>query len=308
MDDLLNEFLRITKYDLRVFFEGYVDFVGNNYQNFIEYYSGEAEIDRESIDKLASLRAEAIRIDELFNIHSRNLTATTEFWDLLERFEDVSIKLDTIFNTPKWLRSNLTAGVYEPNVNFTRVLKQNETFEDVADSLGFEDPDNDWVSLALKNDINEEKYTASGGRILSVSLQNNSTVNVRSVVDSIVGKRIYGADIQKKIEFTRGDDGDLVFLNNDETINQAFSILLGINRGGVPEFPQDGIDKRAFVGVNFNSISFPSIFRQLVQLFNKDDTFNSLNIVNVTQQLDSTIIEVSAETKLGETITGELIV
>lgn len=299
------KFKNITGYDIRNYFQMFTDFVSNNYQNLVDYYSNVSPISQEDIIALNSLVKETAKVSNLFDVNYRNLASTTEFWELLTQFEDVKVKVGTMKNSSKWLRSNIEEGNYSSGINFEYTQSQHEVIENIADKVGYDDPQDSWADIALSNNIIEEDYTKEGGCRMKLSLQNNSVVSINSVVDNLNGKKVYGKDLNREVIL---EDGDLKTLNYDETIKQSFDILLSTNKGSVPQFPQDGIDKSAFVGRNMNSVSFPSIFRQLVQLFRKDDTFKELSILGVDQLEDSMHIKLSAKTRLDETFLNDMIV
>lgn len=300
-----DKFKNITGYDISSYFNMFTEFVSTYYQNLIDYYSGQGPVNQDTVLVLNKLDSETKKVSNLFDSNSRNMADTAEFWDLIEQFENVKSKVDTIKNSSKWLRSSIQKGNYAGGVSFDYIQNQNEFFEGIATKAGYEDPQNDWSNIALNNNIIEEDYTKEGGCKMSLSLQNNAIVYVESVVDSLTGKKVYGKDLYKEVTL---EDGDLKVLDYDETIRQSFDILLSTTKGSVPQFPLDGIDKTAFVGQNLNSVAFPSVFRQLVQLFRKDDTFKELSIINVTQEKDAMIIELSVKTRLDETLLNNLVV
>lgn len=299
--DIRDIFNDITGYDINDYFKLFVNFVNNYYQNLVDFYSGYADIEGITINKLEELKSETNLIGELFDNNIKNLTCNAQFWELLDTFETIRNKVYTIDNTSKWLRSSVIAGQYNRSAATTYIQKQYQSLEDISSEIGYADPDTNWTDLAIDNGIAEEDYSADGGSIVSVRLQNNASININSVVDSLIGKRIYGVDIFKNITF---EDNDIKILSNTDTIKQAFEILLSLERGDVPQFPEDGIDKRLVIGVNVNSLTYPSIFRQLMQIFSKDDTFKNLSIIDVKQQDDNALISISVKTRLDETIEG----
>lgn len=299
------KFKNITGYDISTYFDMFTDFVANYYQNVIDYYSGNGAINQDSILALNKLDSETRKVSNMFDSNSRNMNQTMEFWDLLERFENVKVKVNTIKNSSKWLRSSIEKGNYTGGVSFNYIQSQGEFFENIANKVGYNDPQNQWANIALNNNVIEEDYTKDGGCKMSLTLQNNAVVFIDSVVDNLTGKKIYGKDLNKEVLF---ENGDLKVLGYDDTIKQSFDILLSTTKGSVPQFPLDGIDKSAFVGQNLNSVAFPSIFRQLVQLFRKDDTFKDISILNVIQEEDAMLIELSVKTRLDEILTNTLAV
>ena len=117
---------------------------------------------------------------------------------------------------------------------------------------------------------------------------------------------IYGKDLQAKLQFV---NDDLLALGYDDTIQQAFNIGVNLKKGHNQEFPNDGLQSNNIVGNNLNSILYPSIFRQLFQSLSTDDSFSSISVTNVKQQVadanfpkDCVQLELSAQTRLNETV------
>lgn len=299
--DVRDIFKKTTGYDIDDYFNMFVTFVDNHYQNLVDFYSGVDELKDATIDNLNLLKKETKIVGELFDNNMQNFTSNAQFWELLEAFETIQNKVYTIDKTPKWLRSSVIAGGYNRGVATTYIQKQYQSLEDISDLMGSDNSDQEWANMAIDNGISEEDYSADGGKVLSVRLQNNASIEIISVVDSLIGERVYGSDILKKITF---ENNDLKTLNHRDTINQAFDILLSLQRGDVPQFPEDGIDKRVVTGVNLNSLTYPSIFRQLTQMFRKDDTFKDLSIDSINQKDDNTEIVINVRTRLDETIEG----
>lgn len=300
-----DKFKKVTGYDIENYFQMFTDFVTDHYQNIVDYYLSKGPIGKDDITALNLLVQETNKVSNLFDNNSRNLADTTEYWELLSQFEDVKVKIGTINNSSKWLRSNIEQGNFTGGTSFSYIQGQNEVIETIASKVGSNDPQNDWVDIALNNGIIEEEYTKDGGRQMTLTLQNNTAITINSVVDNLNGKKVYGKDLYKEVTL---EDGDLKVLGYDDTIKQSFDILLSTTKGSVPQFPLDGIDKTAFIGQNMNSVAFPSVFRQLVQLFRKDDTFKELSILDVEQLEDSMRIKLSAKTRLDEIILNDLTV
>lgn len=98
---------------------------------------------------------------------------------------------------------------------------------------------------------------------------------------------------------------DFKVLTPQETVQQAFGILIGTNQGSVPEFPADGVDK-SIVGQNVNIIQYPVLFRQLSAIFSKDDSFKEFQITSVEIKEDGVFVGLQAKTRIGEVLNQEL--
>jgi hypothetical protein len=297
-----DRFTGVTSHNIGDFFTKFTSFVSNDFQTFIDYYSGNVGINQEALDNLGALADTAKDISGAFVIYKDQLSDTSEYFLLLERFEQVSNKIDTVNNLSKWMRSSIT-NTYTEEVEEDYVLKQNETIESVARKLGYTDPGNAWANIAIRSDLREEDYSRDGGSILKVSLQNNRAANVTTVLGPLSGDLIYGTDLCRKVEFV---DNDIKVLTQKETIVQSFGIIIGLRRGQVPEFPLDGLDKSAVVGNNIASVMYPAVFRQVQQLIQKNDSFSELALIDIKTEGDAGTIVVQATTKRGENITGDI--
>lgn len=311
MKEVVEGFTELTGYDLVGFMTDFADFFEKNSPSIIDFYKGILEeLPSSNIDELERLIKEVNKIEEIF-ISNRDSFNTSNYCDLVDICGDIKVKLLTIQNTSKWVRSSITLNNYSSNIEVDVTLNQNETLERLAKKVGYLEENDDWIDLALRNDIIEEDYTSQGGLRLKVSLQNNSKINVLSVVDSVQGDSVYGIDIQKVLEF---ENDDLKTLSYKDTISQAFNIALNLRRGDNQEFPIDGLESSLIVGQNFNSILYPSIFRQYYQVFAKDDTFKNITILDIKQVTDKTLskdmvqLKVQAQTRLDEVITENILI
>jgi hypothetical protein len=296
--DTYNQVLSI---DVGVFINDYISFIDNNYQQIVDYYTNGQDIDNSVINNLKNLYDNSkIIIDEISN-GKDYLGQYYDSWELLELIEEINIKIDTIRNSQKWFRSSKSL-FYSNEFKQDYVLKQGQTLERLADELGYSQPNNDWQDIALYNDLREEDYSPEGGKILKITFRNNSEIVINSIIDSPVGDRVYGIDLDKKIQFK---DNDLKILSPKETIIQSFGILINLTKGSVPEFPSDGIDK-SILGSNINSVQYPVLFRQISSLFSKDDTFKDFSISKIDRVNDSIYIEVQARTRLNDVLYQEL--
>lgn len=304
MNIVVENFGLITNYDLASFLNDFVTFVQQDSQIIIDFYSGNSDsLPQFSMQELERLLNESNKIEELFIAHKDSFQ-TADFVDLIDLLGDAKVKLLTIQNSAKWTRSSITNNAYNSNIEVNTTLNQNQTLEQLVDTLGSLDDDTDWVDLALRNNLIEEDYTSQGGIKLVASLQNNLKIIIGSVVDTISGQSIYGKDIQAKFEFV---DNDLKALGYKDTIEQAFKIAINLRRGDNPEFPTQGLQSSLIVGQNINSVLYPSIFRQIYQNISQDDTFKSISITNIKQGQndlgkDVVSLEISAQTRLDETI------
>jgi hypothetical protein len=297
---VFERFKQKTGQDIQLFFTDYNFFVDNYYNNIVNYYTNNTQLDELSISKLNDLYNEGVQIRKVLN-NGIEWASYYDDWTLLDNFELTFTKVETILKSQKWFRSNKGLG-YSNKVDKDYVLKQGQTLEALSDELGDTSPQNDWIHTAIKNKLQEEDYSINGGAILKVNFSNESDYKLFSVIDNISGEKVYGKDLQKYIQY---EDDDLKILEYRDTMQQSLSILVGLIKGSVPEFPQDGIDK-SMLGSNINSIQYPSIFRQQANVFAKDDTFKSFSIISINRDQDNIFIEFSVQTRIGEVLTENL--
>lgn len=289
----VEEFFNITGYNISEYFSKFKSFVNTYYDNIIDYYEGEANIDKDAFKILAALQFESEIILDLFSINRDNLSIDTSFWDLLENFEDTVIKLQTIENTPIWSRSSFSND-YSNKIDIDYSLGQHETLERAARELGYKNFDTDYIELALRNKLKEKDYTEEGGVILRVSFENTVNVNILTTIDVFTGLNAMGKDYPNKFEID--EEEDFVILEPLPTSDQTSENLLGLVRGSIPERPEEGISN--FIGQNRNFTKFPILFRQLSEVFKDDDTYKGLELINIEYEQDATRIDVRILTKI----------
>jgi len=297
MDTILEQFQKVTYIDIQQFFVDFDDFVQNSYGDIVAFYTTDAEIESSAFQDLTDLLDRSIQILSAFTIYKEQLGVNIDCWELLDLSEGIYIKLLTIKNSNRWLRSTKDA-TRNQDINQVKILKSFETIERVALDSGFGDPNNDWTQIAVKNELLESDYDLEGGQLLSLAFRNKAQRFVNTVIDSLQGEKIYGVDISDTFLF---DNDDFVIVQYKENMNQSFSHLLSTTKGSVPEFPFDGLSKLN-VSSNLASIQYPSIFRQISSLFQKDDRFQSFTLVKISQISDRVELEVQATTILEDTL------
>jgi len=300
-------FEKYTSFDIVGYLSDYVNFMEFDYPNVSGFYSGiMSEPNVNSFSELDRLRKLSSTLND--NIKQNNTRfQSTEDWDLLEKIEEVRVKLDTIDKFSKWFRSSVTRSNYNPNPEIDHSLKQHQTLEALSrDTVGSPNPQEDSVDIALRNDLREEDYTSDGGVLLKVSLQESGAgVKINTVVDNMTGESLYGLDLPRVLEFSP-EDSDFVVLSFKDTVRQAIDILAELRNNDNPEFPTDGISQANAVGVSQNAILFPLLFRQLYNTFQKDDTLSTFSITNIRKDEDYVAVEYEVQTRLGELIQNSI--
>lgn len=295
--DVIDKFKEVTGYDISGFFSMFVNFSNLYYDNYLEYYRGTSTLNKDGAELIDQLRIESLKIEDIFNLNKNSLSSNIEIWELYEDFTNIKIKIETILASPKWMRASYISD-YDRNVDTVQILKQNQSLEGLSRDLGYDIPDDDWASLAVNNSLLEELYDLTGGNLLKVTFLNNSRINSTSVVDVMVNKNILGKDLNKNLSIT---NDDLTVLEPEQTLNQAAEILIGLIKGSVPEFPNDGIDS-SIVGSNLKAFKYPMIFRQLYEVFKKDDTFREMEITSTGVSEDNASMELRIVSKLNDVL------
>jgi len=292
----VEEFFNITGYSISNYFSEFKNFVNTYYDNIIDYYNGNADINKDAFKILNDLIDKSSIVSDLFSINKDNLSIDTGFWDLLETFEDTFIKLQTIQNTPAWNRSSFSND-YSNKLDIDYSLGQHETLEKAARELGYRDSDNDYIELALRNKLTEEDYDEEGGVVLRVSFENTTNVNILTTIDIFTGINAMGKDYPVKFEINETDE-DFTILEPLPTSEQTSEVLLGLTKGSIPERPTDGISN--FIGQNKNFTKFPILFRQLSEVFKDDDTYKGIELINIEYEQDAIRVDVRILTKIND--------
>lgn len=299
MSVLTDKFKNITGYNIENFFNDYILFTEKHYQNIVNYYNG-YDIVGDSFDFFDSLSKESIKIESLLQMYS-NSFSTVDFWNLIDKFDDIKIKLDTINNLSKWLRSS-RIDRYSSNVNISYVQKQGETLEKIVSKSGSVNSENEWVNVALENDLPEEGYSFSGGALLTLKLLNNLNFDIKNIVDSLSENNLYGKDYKNKIEFV---DGDIDSISGEEALMQTIENIFVTEKGSIPEFPNDGLDPN-LIGSNVNIFNYPVQIRNIMSMLQKNDIFKDLKLLDIKRIEDSIYLSFQISTKIGDIIKKDL--
>jgi hypothetical protein len=301
--NIFDTFKNITRFDIQSYFEDFSSFVLSDYQSISAYYQTGTPLTSDTILKVNDLMSRMAQINDLFFVYGDRLSATTvEVWEMLDFFESTKVTLLTIVNSSRWLRS--TKNVLRSNaVSNDFILRQQQSLEQLASEIGSGDATNDWSQIAITNNLKEEDYSFEGGNKLKISFTNNLNYFVNSVIDSISGEKLYGLDIDRNFYF---ENNDLAVLGYRDNINQQTLILLGLVKGSVPEFPQDGIDKN-LISSNVNAIQYPMILRQQSLVFEKDDRYKAIAVSGFSHLGEALIIDMQITTKLDDVLDEKLV-
>lgn len=290
----VSEFHKRTGYDIESFFQRFVSFYERDYPVIQEYFSGNSVIGiRDAFVELKYLISESNRVSSLIDVNRFTLSEDISFWDLLNQFEDVKIRLKTVLNLPKYLRSTYY-NFYDRYYRMSYVSSQNDTPESITRKFNLGD-ENSWIDLILSSNLEETDYSHEGGSIFRLNVSSKSGVDIKSVVDVITGENVLGKDILNEIQY---EDDDLKYLQPIDTINQSAEILLSLRRGDTPEFFELGVD--LVEGTTKSAFDYPIVLRQLIQSFSTDDSFDSVELIDMKNDQDSISIVLQINTKIAE--------
>lgn len=287
---VFEKFKDITGYNILPFFEGFLLFSRNYYPDVVQYYSGNQVDMGRAFSLLDKLLQTAEKIDSIFYLKSFEFS-TVDFWWLLDLFTDCQTKLWTINNSSRWLRSAIIDR-YSDAVVSERLLKTRETFEGVARSLGLSDPDNSWVDIVTNNMIEEEDYSPVGNQTMfKINLRTSGNFDAQNIVDNLSGKNILGKDIDKNFRI----DGDIVTVEFDDAIKQSLDTILGCIKGSIPEHPDYGIASNTY-GTTIKALSYPTIFKDILNMFSRDGRWSEVNIIDLYSKNDCIFVKINAKT------------
>lgn len=290
-----DKFKKVSGYDIKAFFVRFNDFISNYYQSIIGYYNG-GGLNQDAFFELDYLLNQVNIIEPLFRLNS-NRYDTIDMWELLDLFSEIQVKLLTVKMSGKWMKSS-RLNTNEVGVKIDRIQSQNETLEMMAEDIGYAEPQDDWVDLAINNQIIEEGYTLDGGQIISITLQNNFSLGLDNIVDYTVGQNVLGKDIAQKINFV---DNDLEVVEYKKAIDQSFKIKMNLQKNSIPEFPNKGFDN-SNIGTNVAAISYPTLFRDLLNLFKQDQRWDKVTLIDISRVEDAIKMKFEARTILKDSL------
>ena len=297
--NIISDFIDITNYPLDNFLTDYSDFITSDRLNIFAYYAGEVSMpNQKSFSTLNQLLNRSEEVLTTMNNH-RNSFQNASYWELIDVLTEIQGSLQTVDNSFKWMRSAISKNDFSSTIERDDFLKQNETLELMSARFGSNDRDNDWKQIALRNDLIEEQYTPDGGNILTMTITKRRLNGyVKSVVDTLQGKKMYGIDLLQKITFDQ-DEQDITALSYDDTVKQSVSILTKLKQGDTPEFPLEGIQS---IASNRESLPYTMLTRQFYTTFKTDDTLANLTITNIKNIQDALMIEFTINTVLGSSL------
>lgn len=283
-----DRFKQATGYDIKAFFEEFVNFSNTYYASIVTYYQG-GEMVPEAFSQLDDMERKVKIIEPLFSLN-KTVLDDISMWDILDDFTEVQTKIWTIKNSARWLRS-----VEVDNTNSIQIttrLSPNQTFEDMSYKRGDGNPEDDWLNIVTRQYIIEEDYTPENGskNTFHVNFKNSGTNSVDSVIDTLSGKNVLGKDITTDFSI---DNNDLRTIREEPCMVQALDIISTAMKGCIPEFPEYGLPNE-FVGTTLNAIQYASLYKHLLNMFQRDSRWVSVELLNLKSENDAVFLEVKA--------------
>ncbi len=298
-EPILDEFQRLTSYDISTFFSTYIEFNDQHYPDIINFYSSASiVVPTVAFERLAWLQKEKRKVVDLVILNESSLD-NYQFWIVVEYIEEIGYALETANNSSKWLRAASTGEGYRQQVVTDYMTSQGQTLEDIERKVLQSNTSRDsWADTALENQLAEDDYNLEGGQLIKVVYKNNASLFLNSVVDNIdEPQKTFGLDIDRNITF---EDDDLVVLGYEDTLKQSAQILSELKRNDDPAFPDRGVDHKSVLGGSLAAVSYPAIFRDLASNFATDDSFKSFSVTDVRREVDKIMLDFTVETKTGD--------
>lgn len=291
MKEAITTFKELTGYNIQSYFESFVLFCNSYYPLIVGYYTGQQVDVKDAFGRLDALLKQSDEIEPLFTLKSNGFS-TIDAWELLDFFTECQTKLWTINNSSRWLRSAII-GRYGSNVAVQRVLKTRETFEDVALELGSNQPQDDWFNIAKNNYVEEEDYNANtGGGMFKINIREEGNFDIPNIIDNLTSEKILGRDIDVEFKF---EGNDLKTVDYELAVRQALNTMIHCLKGTIPEFPEYGLPND-LIGGSANAIQYPTIFRHLLNMFQRDARWVEVNLIDLYRKEDNLFMKVNAKT------------
>lgn len=295
IDNAAIKFQQLTKYPIIQYLDDSANFFKKSYPVIVNFFNGKINrVETKHIKEHKRLLDESNKLIAQFDNNAKKLE-TADFWILLDFCEDLRIKFQTLTKISKYLRSSRTDFNFSIGFAHPYVMGNEETMENISGGILRDSrADDDWVDIAMRNDLKEVQWDIDGGENITLYREKFVQNFVTSVIDNMVGEKIYGLDIQKKLEFF---DDDLKILSYKDTVYQTVDILAGLRKGNIPEFNNMGVNQALYIGSNIANLAYSAISRELQRVFATDDLFINFRVKEIKLEQDSFFISFQVETK-----------
>ena len=287
--DIAINFQNITKFDLRQYFIDYRDFLTNDFPDVSNYYAGKTEtIDAAKIKRLKDLITRSRNLLQQFSTFATKFS-NVGFWELQQYCQDLNETLERITKLPKYNRVSKSPRGYKPYIQASYSVGGMRTMEDVAREIGDTTTESE---LILNNDLEEENYDIDKLSNINALVNNTSGVVVDTILETPIGNRVYGRDIQRKIEI---EGNDLKIVEWEDNVEQKVEILLMLEHGDIPEMPNLG--RAVIEGSNYRDYNYTELLTDLRNVFYQDDLFAYVGITDVSYKDGDISVNVEVNTK-----------
>ena len=287
--DIAINFQNITKFDLRQYFIDYRDFLTNDFPDVSNYYAGKTEtIDAAKIKRLKDLITRSRNLLQQFSTFATKFS-NVGFWELQQYCQDLNETLERITKLPKYNRVSKSPRGYKPYIQASYSVGGMRTMEDVAREIGETTTESE---LILNNDLEEENYDIDKLSNINALVNNTSGVVVDTILETPIGNRVYGRDIQRKIEI---EGNDLKIVEWEDNVEQKVEILLILEQGDIPEMPNLG--RAVIEGSNYRDYNYTELLTDLRNVFYQDDLFAYVGITDVSYKNGDISVNVEVNTK-----------
>lgn len=287
--DIAISFQNITKFDLRQYFIDYRDFLTNDFPDVSNYYAGKTEtIDAAKIKRLKDLITRSRNLLQQFSTFATKFS-NVGFWELQQYCQDLNETLERITKLPKYNRVSKSPRGYKPYIQASYSVGGMRTMEDVAREIGETTTESE---LILNNDLEEENYDIDKLSNINALVNNTYGVVVDTILETPVGKRVYGRDIQRKIKI---ENNDFKIVEWEDNVEQKVEILLMLEQGDIPEMPNLG--RAVIEGSNYRDYNYTELLTDLRNIFYQDDLFAYVGITDVSYKDGDISVNVEVNTK-----------
>lgn len=287
--DIAISFQNITKFGLRQYFIDYRDFLTNDFPDVNNYYAGKTEtIDAAKIKRLKDLITRSRNLLQQFSTFATKFS-NVGFWELQQYCQDLNETLERITKLPKYNRVSKSPRGYKPYIQASYSVGGMRTMEDVAREIGETTTESE---LILNNDLEEENYDIDKLSNINALVNNTSGVVVDTILETPIGNRVYGRDIQRKIEI---EGNDLKIVEWEDNVEQKVEILLMLEQGDIPEMPNLG--RAVIEGSNYRDYNYTELLTDLRNVFYQDDLFAYVGITDVSYKDGDISVNVEVNTK-----------
>lgn len=285
--EIASEFENITKFNLLDYLVKYRDFLQNDYSDVYNYFAGISEtIDANKLNKLTDLISKSNDLIRTFHTFAGKL-GNVGYWELQRYCQDLRDTLERINKFPKYCRTAKTSRGYKPYVQVEGEIGGLKTMKDFADELGGTVSEEE---LLLNNDLQEQDYEIDKLHKVNALVNNSNDIVVTTILEQPIGRKIYGRDIDRKITFK---DNDLSVVEYEDNVEQKCQVLLELNKGDVPEYPNFG--KNITLGEGVANYNYAELMLDLQENFEQDDLFESVRIVDISTESLSGDIQIKVE-------------